>query len=113
MEDYNNTKNKLFAQALEKRDNRPPLNINLDYNPETDFKKVGVDYAKGGFNVGGTYQPEYSTEQPGFMPGQIINVENPSQYNVRAGYKNKNFGFNVNVGAGGNYGGGMNFNRQF
>ena len=44
--------------------------------------------------------------------GQTVEVENPSNYNVRAGYKNKNFGFNVNVGTGG-YGAGMNFDKQF
>ena len=132
MEDYKKTKDKLFAKAMESgkkssenetnsgiftpgpgNNNQPPLNINLDINPETDYKNIGVDYTKGGFNIGGNYQPGYSTTQPGFFPGQTIEVENPSNYNVRAGYKNKNFGFNVNVGSGGNYGAGMNFNRQF
>jgi hypothetical protein len=51
-------------------------------------------------------------KQPGFFPGQTIEIENPSNYSVRAGYKGKNFGVNVNVGTQG-YGGGMNFNRQF
>ena len=93
--------------------NQPPLNINLDIDPETDYKNIGIDYTKGNFNVGGNFQPGYSTTQPGFMPGSTIEVENPSSYNVRAGYKNKNFGFNVNVGSGNNYGASMNFNRQF
>ena len=131
MEDYKKTKDKLFAKAMESGkkgsenetnsgiftpgpgNNQPPLNISLDYNPETDYKNVGVDYTKGKFNVGANYQPEFSTTQPGFFPGQTIEVQNPSNYNVRAGYKGKNFGFNVNVGSGGNYGAGMNFNRQF
>ena len=121
MEDYEKTKDKLFAKAMEKgestpppgNNNQPPLNINLDIDPETDYKNIGVDYTKGGFNIGGNFQPGYSTTQPGFFPGQTVEVENPSNYNVRAGYKNKNFGFNVNVGSGGNYGAGMNFNRQF
>ena len=126
MEDYEKTKGKLFAKAMEERDksnsesmpnlgnnNQPPLNVSLDYNPETDYKNVGVDYTKGKFNVGANYQPGFSTTQPGFFPGQTIEVQNPSNYNVRAGYKGKNFGFNVNVGSGGNYGAGMNFNRQF
>jgi len=128
MGNYNETKDKLLTKAFEKKEfnnkpnpefmpgyqkERPPLNVNLDYNPETDFKKVGVDYTKKGFNIGGDYQPGYSTERPGFFPGSTVQVENPSNYNVRAGYKNKNFGFNVNVGTGGNYGARMNFDRQF
>ena len=132
MEDYKKTKDKLFAKAMESgkkvsenetnsgiftpnpgNNNQPPLNINLDIDPETDYKNIGVDYTKGNFNVGGNFQPGYSTTQPGFMPGSTIEVENPSSYNVRAGYKNKNFGFNVNVGSGNNYGASMNFNRQF
>ena len=128
--DYEKTKDKLFAKAMEGRkgsknesnseftpgpgnNNQPPLNISLDYNPETDYKNVGVDYTKGKFNVGANYQPGFSTTQPGFMPGSTIEVENPANYNVRAGYKGKNFGFNVNVGSGNNYGASMNFNRQF
>ena len=137
--DYQKTKDKLFALAGNagltgtrrpgeaglggvknmKRENntdnsgQPPLNVNLDYNPETDYKNIGVDYTKGNFNIGGNFQPGYSTTQPGFMTGSTIEVENPSSYNVRAGYKNKNFGFNVNVGSGNNYGASMNFNRQF
>ena len=132
MEDYKKTKDKLFAKAMESgkkvsenetnsgiftpnpgNNNQPPLNINLDIDPETDYKNIGIDYTKGNFNVGGNFQPGYSTTQPGFMPGSTIEVENPSSYNVRAGYKNKNFGFNVNVGSGNNYGASMNFNRQF
>tara|TARA_R100001082_G_scaffold109521_2_gene86898 strand:+ start:174 stop:572 length:399 start_codon:yes stop_codon:yes gene_type:complete len=132
MEDYKKTKDKLFAKAMEAgkkgfenennsgiftpnpgNTNQPPLNINLDINPETDYKNIGIDYTKGNFNVGANYQPGFSTTQPGFFPGQTIEVENPSNYNVRAGYKNKNFGFNVNVGSGNNYGASMNFNRQF
>ena len=132
MEDYKKTKDKLFAKATEfgkkgsenetnsgiftpnpGNNNQPPLNINLDIDPETDYKNIGIDYTKGNFNVGGNFQPGYSTTQPGFMPGSTIEVENPSNYNVRAGYKNKNFGFNVNVGSGNNYGASMNFNRQF
>ena len=132
MEDYKKTKDKLFAKAMEfgkkgsenetnsgiftpnpGNNNQPPLNINLDIDPETDYKNIGIDYTKGNFNVGGNFQPGYSTTQPGFMPGSTIEVENPSSYNVRAGYKNKNFGFNVNVGSGNNYGASMNFNRQF
>ena len=129
-DDYKKTKGKLFAKAMEGRkdfknesnsesmsnsgnNNQPPLNVSLDYNPETDYKNVGVDYTKGKFNVGANYQPGFSTTQPGFMPGSTIEVENPSNYNVRAGYKGKNFGFNVNVGSGNNYGASMNFNRQF
>ena len=136
--DYEKTKDKLFAKAMEGRkgseterkgsenetnfstftpgpgnNNQPPLNISLDYNPETDYKNVGVDYTKGKFNVGANYQPGFSTTQPGFMPGSTIEVENPANYNVRAGYQGKNFGFNVNVGSGNNYGASMNFNRQF
>ena len=132
MEDYKKTKDKLFAKAMEAgkngfenennsriftpnpgNTNQPPLNINLDIDPETDYKNIGIDYTKGNFNVGGNFQPGYSTTQPGFMPGSTIEVENPSSYNVRAGYKNKNFGFNVNVGSGNNYGASMNFNKQF
>ncbi len=131
MEDYEKTKDKLFAKAMETGrkgsenetnsgtftpgpgNNQPPLNVSLDYNPETDYKNVGVDYTKGKFNVGANYQPGFSTTQPGFMPGSTIEVENPANYNVRAGYKGKNFGFNVNVGSGNNYGASMNFNRQF
>ena len=129
-DDYKKTKGKLFAKAMEGRkdfknesnsesmpnsgnNNQPPLNVSLDYNPETDYKNVGVDYTKGKFNVGANYQPGFSTTQPGFMPGSTIEVENPANYNVRAGYKGKNFGFNVNVGSGNNYGASMNFNRQF
>ena len=130
-EDYEKTKGKLFAKAMQKQkkefknesnsesipgpgnNNQPPLNISLDYNPETDYKNVGVDYTKGNFNVGANYQPGFSTTQPGFMPGSTIEVENPANYNVRAGYQNKNFGFNVNVGSGNNYGASMNFNKQF
>jgi|TARA_R100000458_G_scaffold48017_1_gene46916 hypothetical protein len=130
----NKAKNKLFAKAFDAATmggnmmagddsemnmmmppNQPPLNINLDIDPRTDRKVVGVDYVKQlgdnkSFNIGGQYQPEYETEQPGFFPGQTIEFQNPSNYNVRAGYKGKNFGFNVNVGTGG---GNMNFNRQF
>ena len=77
-EDYKKTKGKLFARAMEGRkefknesnseftpgpgnNNQPPLNISLDYNPETDYKNVGVDYTKGKFNVGANYQPGFST----------------------------------------------------
>ena len=90
MEDYKKTKDRLFAKAMESgkkgaenetnsgiftppgNTNQPPLNINLDINPETDYKNIGVEYTKGGFNVGGNYQPGYSTTQPGFFPGQTI-----------------------------------------
>jgi hypothetical protein len=132
MEDYRKTKDKLLTKAFDKKefnegpnpdfmlgpqDRRPPFNINLDYDPRTERKEVGVDYTKKvgegkTFSIGGSYQPEFQTERPGFFPGQTIEVENPSNYNVRAGYKGKNFGVNVNVGTQG-YGAGMNFNRQF
>ena len=132
MEDYRKTKDKLLTKAFDRKefnegpnpdfmpgpqDTRPPFNINLDYDPRTERKEVGVDYTKKvgegkTFSIGGSYQPEFQTEQPGFFPGQTIEVENPSNYNVKAGYKGKNFGVNVNVGTHG-YGAGMNFSRQF
>ena len=132
MEDYRKTKDKLLTKAFDRKefnegpnpdfmpgpqDKRPPFNVNLDYDPRTERKEVGVDYTKKlgkdkSFSVGGSYQPEFQTEGPGFFPGQTIQIENPSNYNVRAGYKTKNFGVNVNVGTQG-YGAGMNFNRQF
>lgn len=132
--DVNNAKKKLFAKAFDEKTmggnmmtgensemnmmmqpNQPPFNINLDIDPRTDRKNIGVDYVKQlegdkTFSIGGNYQPEFETVQPGFFPGETIEIENPSNYNVRAGYKGKNFGFNVNVGTSG---GNLNFNRQF
>jgi len=132
--DINNAKKKLFAKAFDEKTmggnmmagedseintiikpNQPPFNINLDIDPRTDRKNIGVDYVKQlgddrTFSIGGNYQPQFETQQSGFFPGETIEIENPSNYNVRAGYKGKNFGFNVNVGTGGR---GLNFNRQF
>jgi len=132
--DLDNAKKKLFAKAFDEKTmggnmmtdensemnmmmqpNQPPFNVNLDIDPRTDRKNIGVDYVKQlgddkTFSIGGNYQPQFETQQPGFFPGETIEIENPSNYNVRAGYKGKNFGFNVNVGTGG---GNMNFNRQF
>ena len=132
--DLDNAKKKLFAKAFDEKTmggnmmadddsemntiiqpNQPPFNVNLDIDPRTDRKNIGVNYVKQlddnkTFSIGGNYQPEYQIEQPGFFPGQTIEIENPSNYNINAGYKGKNFGFNVNVGTSG---GNMNFNRQF
>tara|TARA_Y100000401_G_scaffold400_1_gene306 strand:+ start:180 stop:584 length:405 start_codon:yes stop_codon:yes gene_type:complete len=93
---------------------RPPLNFNLDYDPRTERKVLGIDYTQQlgnnrSFNIGGTYQPQFETEQQGYM-GENLLLQNPSNYNLRTGYQGKNFGVNLNIGTGG---GNMGFNRQF
>jgi len=126
MEDFDISKAKknLFAKAFAEQNMnpnmdmmmpaRPPLNFKLDYDPRTERKVLGVDYTKQlgddkSFSIGGTYQPQFETEQPGFM-GETLLFQNPSNYNLRGGYQGKNFGVNVNIGTGG---GNMGFNRQF
>ena len=126
MEDFDISKAKknLFAKAFAEQNMnanmgmmmpaRPPLTFDLDYDPRTERKVLGVDYThqlgnNKSFSIGGTYQPQFETEQPDFM-GENILFQNPSNYNLRGGYQGKNFGVNVNIGTGG---GNMGFNRQF
>ena len=137
--DINSTKNKLFKKAFDIASHNqgvpvvpqhqhqqfvnsgnplgPPLSINLNTTAD-GIEHAGFDYrfpqnqSGGQVKIGGDVFPGYTTEGPGFFPGETIENKHPTDYQLRFGYGNKNYQFNLNHGTRG-FGGGINTQMQF
>ena len=139
--DINSTKNKLFQKAFEVASHNPgvpvlpehqhqgqfvnsgnpvgpPLSIDIN-TTDGALEGAGFKYrfpqnqSGGQFNIGGSYEPGYSTSSPGFFPGETIENEVPMNYRVNAGYGNKNWNLNWSHGNQRGHGINLNTNMQF
>ena len=140
--DINSTKNKLFQKAFEVASHNggvpvpvfpmhqhqqfnnsgnslgPPLSIDIN-TTDGALEGAGFKYrfpqnqSGGQFNIGGSYEPGYSTSAPGFYPGETIENEVPMNYRINAGYGGKNWGINWSHGNNRGHGVNLNTNMQF
>ena len=121
--DYEKTKDKLFAKAMDDKemtDNQgihmmspSPYNINLKTTDKGEVENVGASAQLGNFSIGGSYNPGFTNKPenaPSFIPESEFKV--PSTYNVGVTYKKGPFSFNYQHGTRG-YSAGANVDMQF